>query len=309
MSARRRPADRADVSGKRRQVRRAGAAVFCPRRTRRVASRLRCFGASVCPLSCEYFGTHLSCIKQGVSHQSRCAVQQGAGELAASAARAEAAFFDSPTNQLVCRRRDRARSVSRPARAMRRAIFPPNPCRLAGRGFAWSARYVSCVACALAGTPGRFPLPHAPDGADSDVAAGCRICVSDPQHFASVDSCDANDAACRGNPSCMTGATRSIACRALHGKSSEPRQRKAFRKMREVRRAIDARNEFVIDRTMCRMDRATDRMFVDVALAGRCELVAVVKHSETRCMCTARTVRTEPGRRAAGLNIAVVVVT
>lgn len=114
MSARRRPADRADVSGKRRQVRRAGAAVFCPRRTRRVASRLRCFGASVCPLSCEYFGIHLSCIKQGVSHQSRCAVQQGAGELPASAARAEAAFFDSPTNQLVCGRCDRARSMSRP---------------------------------------------------------------------------------------------------------------------------------------------------------------------------------------------------
>ena len=114
----------------------------------RVASRLRCFGASVCPLSCEYFGTHLSGIKQGVSHRPRCTVQQGAGGRAANADRAAAAGFDSPANQLVRNRCDRTRSTLRPARAMRRAICLPNRCHLAGGGFARSAHHALFAAYA-----------------------------------------------------------------------------------------------------------------------------------------------------------------
>jgi len=56
------------------------------------------------------------------------------------------------------------------------------------------------------------------------------------------------------------------------------------------------------------MDRATDRMFIHAALAGRCDARSSCETFRTRGMCAARAERTGPGRRAVGLIIAVVVV-
>lgn len=116
-------------------------------------------------------------------------------------------------------------------------------------GAALRYRCVTVVRCVrITGKAGEFLLPLVPNGPDSDVIASCRICVTHSKHFPPFDSYDAKDAACRGNPSCMTVASSRLRTIRCTDKRCESRRRKAFRKMREARFVIGARHESAIRR-------------------------------------------------------------
>lgn len=162
--------------------------------------------------------------------------------------RVAAACFDSPRISF-CASVATARGRRRGAPASCDGRFVSRT-RAALPGAALRRRCVAVVRCVCsAGKAGESRLPHGQNGPDSDVIAPRRVFVTHSKRFASFDSYDATDVACRGNPSCMTVAGSRLHTVHCTDKSCGSRRRKAFRKMRDVRFVSGTRREFAIHRT------------------------------------------------------------
>ncbi len=217
---------------------------------------------------------------------------------------AAATCFDSLTNQRRRTTFDPGQSATCLACVARQAVCLTSRCRLVR--CAWRDARPCVVRCARVAPEAETAIAVVrAEYTGLRCICALRRCVTHSQHFPRIDSCDASDAAWRGNRARMIVAAGRVRAARCTDKSAESRRRKAFRKMKAVRWAIDARHACAIRRTTSsdgsRGRPAVYRCRADPSMRRP---VAVVKHSVTHRACAVHAVRTGPACSAAGLNIA-----